>query len=146
MILFLDFDGVLHPANNPVGDETDFCRLPLLEEWLRARPNVNIVISSSWRELMKLDKLQQLFNTDLRHRIIDTCPILTRDQEYEYYRYAEILAWIRQTKYTGKWIALDDVAKNFPPDFAQLVLCQKEVGIDAHAIQALNDLYEQLNH
>ncbi len=44
MILFLDFDGVLHPVNNYVGGKTDFRRLPLLEDWLREYQEVHVVI------------------------------------------------------------------------------------------------------
>ena len=36
MILFLDFDGVLHPL---MRRGLDFCRLPLLWEILRAAPD-----------------------------------------------------------------------------------------------------------
>lgn len=32
LILFLNFDGVLHPVGNRTGEEHDFAKLPLLEE------------------------------------------------------------------------------------------------------------------
>jgi hypothetical protein len=48
MILFLDFDGVLHPAPQPgQGGEERFISLPLLEKVLRALPHVDVVISSA---------------------------------------------------------------------------------------------------
>ena len=43
-ILFLDFDGVLHPGNRGT-----FERAPMLEMWLLKHPEVDVVISSSWR-------------------------------------------------------------------------------------------------
>lgn len=46
-VLFLDFDGVTHPEVCTA--EQLFCCLPLIEEVLRRRPGVDIVISSSWR-------------------------------------------------------------------------------------------------
>lgn len=54
MILFLDFDGVLHPFF-PRADRSDeenqlFAYLPRLEGVLRDFPEWQIVISSSWRE------------------------------------------------------------------------------------------------
>lgn len=39
MILFLDFDGVLHPH---LRHEPDFCRLPLLWEILRVVPEARL--------------------------------------------------------------------------------------------------------
>ena len=52
MILFLDFDGVLHPEGEDhiLNGGADFCFLPRLETLLREFPFVKIVISSSWRE------------------------------------------------------------------------------------------------
>ena len=48
MILFLDFDGVLHPE--PCDEDGEpFCNLPALEAILRDFPAVEIVISSMWR-------------------------------------------------------------------------------------------------
>ena len=52
LILFLDFDGVLHPEGEDhiLNGGADFCFLPRLEALLREFPWVKIVISSSWRE------------------------------------------------------------------------------------------------
>lgn len=56
-ILFLDLDGVLnthsHTNRMPVGCDPRLCLLPRLvaplAEWLMARPNVGVVLSSDWR-------------------------------------------------------------------------------------------------
>lgn len=144
VILFLDFDGVLHPANVPVGADTDFCRVPLLEAWLRQHPTVNVVISSSWRELMTLDQIRQKFNEDIRPRIIDVCPRLLDKYKVKYIRYAEIAAWIALAKYQGPWLALDDAAHLFPPNCKQLIVCQKEEGINHLTLEALNAQMEML--
>lgn len=57
-VLYLDFDGVLHPFGTPVIDELGkwqlkspgvLCWLPLLEYALRPYPDMRIVVSSSWR-------------------------------------------------------------------------------------------------
>lgn len=47
-ILFLDFDGVLHPGD-PEFDGEKFCWLPVLERLLIAHVDVRIVVHSSWR-------------------------------------------------------------------------------------------------
>jgi len=50
-VLFLDFDGVLHPQGGGAAGPR-FSQLPLLEAWLREpdHARVGIVISSTWRE------------------------------------------------------------------------------------------------
>jgi len=51
----LDFDGVLHPEPS---DATEvFCRAPFLWEILEAHPNVDVVFSTSWRELFPVEVL-----------------------------------------------------------------------------------------
>ena len=52
-VLMLDIDGVLHP-----GQSGTLIYLPLLETWLRAHPDVDVVISSNWRETHTLDELR----------------------------------------------------------------------------------------
>lgn len=137
MILFLDFDGVLHPANEPVGADTDFCRVPLLEAWLKENTEVSIVISSSWRDLMTLDQIRQKFSEDLRARVVDVCPKLQWGKEYAFKRHAEILAWLAKAKYQGPWLALDDAVHLFPPNCKELIVCKSEIGIDADVIEML---------
>jgi hypothetical protein len=140
MILFLDFDGVLHPVGNRVGGETDFSCLPLLEDWLRDHPKVNVVISSSWREEMDLETLLHIFSKDLHQRIIDKCPIVNANPHPpEFWRYEEIMAWIIENAYTGKWLALDDANYEFPPNFEQLIPCDRQIGIDEEILELLSE-------
>jgi hypothetical protein len=49
MILFLDFDGVLHPEYDGQAAPADvvFCHLPRFEAVMRDHPEVEIVISST---------------------------------------------------------------------------------------------------
>ena len=55
-LLFLDFDGVLHPTH--FAGQDPFNRVHLLEETLEGS-NIGIVISSSWRFTHSLEKLQK---------------------------------------------------------------------------------------
>jgi hypothetical protein len=144
MILFLDFDGVLHSALNVVGHRDDFNKLPLLENWLRQYPEVDVVVSSSWRELMKIEELREIFSEDLRQRVVDKCPIIPIDQERYYYRFEEIMTWIKLEKYDGLWLALDDATHEFPPFFDRLVNCQKHIGIDESVIKKLTIKFNEL--
>src|SRR5262249_45373950 len=72
LILFLDFDGS-SPEKSPT--ETKFCRLPLLEAWLRLRLVVDVVISSSWREVHRFEELVGLFAPDLQGRVVGCTPL-----------------------------------------------------------------------
>ena len=72
MILFLDFDGVLHPQyeHEPVPTELAFCHLARFEALMRKFPSVEIVISSTWREQFSMEVLRAKFSTDIAARII----------------------------------------------------------------------------
>jgi hypothetical protein len=55
MILFLDFDVVLHP-DPPTQELSLWCRSDVLCGWLNAHSQVEDVISSTWRVGRTLDK------------------------------------------------------------------------------------------
>ena len=48
VVLFLDFDGVTHPE--PCTQQEEFCTLHMIEGVVREFAELEIVISSSWRE------------------------------------------------------------------------------------------------
>ncbi|HQV73578.1 MAG TPA: hypothetical protein PLY64_11455, partial [Dokdonella sp.] len=50
-IIFLDFDRVLHPDGVGL-----FSKLPLLESFLSRMPEVEVVISSTWRDQWSHDR------------------------------------------------------------------------------------------
>lgn len=60
MILFLDFDDVLHPEPC-YNHEKLFCYLPKLEKVLIDFPQVRIVLSSIWLETRTFDTLRDFF-------------------------------------------------------------------------------------
>lgn len=78
MILFLDFDGVLHPDQvylvhgRPVlRDEGHlFMWTPLLEDALNPLPDVQIVLSTSWVRELNFKRASNFFPEALRRRII----------------------------------------------------------------------------
>ncbi len=74
MILFLDFDGVLHPFPKPNDPAQLFVNLDRLEGVFREYPDMQIVVSSTWRESHTLLELKALFSSDLRGRVIDVLP------------------------------------------------------------------------
>ena len=70
-IIFLDFDGVLHPDGI-----AKFSRLPVLERFLVEMPDAEVVVSSTWREDHTLDQLRDIFSPPLRSRITGVTPSL----------------------------------------------------------------------
>lgn len=70
MLLFLDFEGVLHPfarlLDRPVTESEPFVYLTRLESALREHPHVRIVIASDWRKHHTLAELRRFFSEDIR--------------------------------------------------------------------------------
>ena len=69
MILFLDFDGVLHPVRATI--DQFFCHAPLLDTYLqRHHADAKIVLSTSWREPHSIEELLDFLPDTLHHRIL----------------------------------------------------------------------------
>lgn len=111
MIIFLDFDGVLHEIE--CAHWAEFQHVPKLEQVLNDYPDVKIVISSTWRYRETLTELQMHFSEDMRHKIIDVTPQLA-DSDVPLARFKEISAWIAKNDYQGEWLAIDDQHGEFP--------------------------------
>lgn len=91
-----------------------------LETVLRARPAVNIVISSTWRTTRTLAELRALFSDGIARRIIAVTPQWTEVQDDDswgaYMRQAEIEAWLRANGRPWEdWVAVDDQPALFRP-------------------------------
>jgi hypothetical protein len=130
-IVFLDFDGVLHPD----GGRERFSRLPAFSDWLRSRPQVYVVISSTWRALHPWNELVGLFDADIQPRVVGATQLYSKiDPEPEprwllYKREAECRHWIMSNALaTQPWAALDDMPSLFSPFCPQLVVCDSKVG------------------
>jgi hypothetical protein len=123
-ILFVDFDGVLHPES---GDpDMQFCFMPNFCEAFEVAAqdaSVNIVISSLWRTYRTLEDLIQHFPEGLRHKIVGVTPDL--DIAFEFpngSRQEEIEAWMTEYAPNGQWLAVDDRANLFKEDCPPLFL------------------------
>lgn len=145
MILFLDFDGVLHPEPCYDADQL-FCRLPLLENLLREFPNVSIVVSSTWRDTHTVEELRALFSADIGRRLIGVTPSWRELPELVetigFQRHAEIEAWLRQAGTPWeKWVAIDDKSWLFKPFLPNLVRCNTDIGMNEEVVEQLRSKF-----
>lgn len=107
---------------------------------MRDHPEVEIVISSTWREQFPLDDLRARFSLDIAARIIGATPVTPRiDGKYmPARREGEILDWLRQSRREHEpWLALDDAAWQFQQHRDRLIACTWYVGFDDAAEAAL---------
>lgn len=139
MILFLDFDGVLHPVGST--EKMYFSKLHILEQFLREEALCwRVVISSSWREYYSWQYLLQIFSEDLRKRFIGITPADDNRmlhttwgaQARLYPREIQIRHFLAQRCLDAEeWVALDDKREWFrdPETNERLVLCDPNVGV-----------------
>lgn len=122
-VLFLDFDGVLHPAGDgpEVLEGPTFVWLPFLEGVLRGYPNVGIVVSSTWRYTHTDGELRLLLG-DLGPRLLGAIP---RGPRYE-----GIQWWLHMNRAFASHRIIDDHAREFPdPLPPELLLCDPALGL-----------------
>jgi len=126
-MLFLDFDGVLHPAGVPAGTCMPFEWLPLLSELLEPAPNVLLSIHSSWREVHPLDYLQE-FLGGLGDRVVGAVPLGPKE--------AAIFAFLAKHPEVTDYLILDDSASEFGSVLgARLLVCEPLLGISEYRVQ-----------
>lgn len=136
-ILFLDFDGVMHPEF--CHESKHFVHRDNFEAVMRAAPHIDLVISSTWRQKRSLDELKQLFTADVAARIVGATPLYAQLEDVPdvlvgYEREAECRNWLRQHGRTAQeWLAVDDRSWNFRPFNPHVFLVDGDVGLDAEA-------------
>ena len=136
LIVFLDFDGVLHP--DPCRDDQLFENAPRLARALEEFPETSVVLSTSWRTFMNLEQLVVPLDAELSRRVIGVTP---RFADFSaprslvpYRRQAECVQWLSENGMDdAPWIALDDRASWFEPYCENLVACDGIIGFDDSA-------------
>jgi hypothetical protein len=124
-LIFLDFDGVLHPCTAGT-----FIYVDRFEAFLRKHPCIRVVFSTSWRLDHGRHDLLALFPADLHERFVGVTPHL--DDALPAVREQEIHAWLHANGAQRlDWVALDDDASLFTPYCAQLVRCETIRGLRA---------------
>jgi hypothetical protein len=141
-VIFLDFDGVLHPEDCAL--QEIFCFLPNFCEALRTADSwkkTPIVISSLWRHHWTLKQMRNYFPDDIAGQVVGVTPYMTDaeasrvtdwaryggDQSRVCHRQREVIRWMNLHAPGGRWLAIDDRASYFHKDTPNLFLVPKLV-------------------
>uniref|UniRef100_UPI0035B0FDB9 HAD domain-containing protein n=1 Tax=Hylemonella sp. TaxID=2066020 RepID=UPI0035B0FDB9 len=128
-ILFLDFDGVLHPVSRPGLDVRQFVWLPILKELIAGQDDLRIVIHASYRKTSPADFLREQLGFGKEICLGVTNPRLER--------WASIQDWVKGRPWIESFRVVDDQAWEFPePLPPQLILCDGVRGVSDTAVQA----------
>jgi len=156
-VLFLDFDGVLHPdavylVQGKVVLKMDgfslFGFADVLVDELKPYPDVKIVLSTSWVPTFKcFDKVKGHLPDELSAKIVGaTYHSGFSKQEWRCMtRYQQIRRYVTRANLSeGDWIAVDNDAQGWPEDkCGNLVLTDDYGGLSDASAQA--DLAEKLS-
>lgn len=143
-ILFLDFDGVLHP--DFARGTALFSARPLLWQLLGECPYLEVVFSTSWREIHPVDELIQFVTAGggeyLAARFIGTTPSIVSERGANitqcYRRETEIKLWLfGNGQIHRSWIALDDFKEYFSPDCPNLIAIDHITGLKPEHMEVL---------
>lgn len=144
MILFLDFDGVMHP--DFAREKALFSATPLLWQVLEACPLVDVVFSTSWCETHPMSELidfaTQGGGEHLAGRFIGSTPSIVTERganiTQSYWRETEIKLWLAGNGQQGRtWMALDDFTEYFSPNCPNLILIDHITGLTADHLEML---------
>ena len=134
-LLFLDFDGVLHPNFSKPTEY--FSRVDALMEVVDTRiTELNVIISSSWRFHHSYEELLAKLPESLRLIVKGVTPQVGPGQ---YQRHREIHAYLRRNRSTPDWRALDDDLREFPKGCRELIACDGRVGVAEESANQLRD-------
>lgn len=134
MIVFLDFDGVLHPEPCPDTGRL-FENAPRLAQALEDFPQAALVLSTAWRHSRSYAQLLEPLPAPLRERIIGSTPTFgdfaTSAGLIPYRRQAECMHWMQKSGLQDEaWLALDDRPSGFIPYCENLIACHPKYGFD----------------
>ncbi|WP_180273678.1 HAD domain-containing protein [Iodobacter sp. BJB302] len=151
MILFLDYDGVLHAdavyleRGRPVlrADGELFMWADALAELLKERPHVQIVLSTSWARELRFARARDYLPAELRTRVIGATwhsGMATDDEQRPLgretwwdtaTRYQQIRRYVDRAGLT-QWVAVDDNPEGWADtDRDKLVATDSNLGLSA---------------
>lgn len=109
-LIFLDFDGVLHPLK---ANEHERFRPEAIYSVNRILDalDAKIVLSTAWR----MDSDIERFNAWFKHRIIGSTPIHELDLTAQHSRFKEVMNFLSDENWLHvPWIAIDDKRTHYP--------------------------------
>jgi hypothetical protein len=146
IVLYLDFDGVLHHEDvwwhprrgtyiKAPGHQL-FEHVPLLEAALEPFPDVRIVLSTSWVRVLRFSRAVKRLSPELRQRVVGATfhTRMNRQSFEDRPRGVQILDDVRRRQ-PRHWVALDDDAEGWPESHKEhLVHTNDILGISAPGV------------
>ncbi|MDQ7747479.1 HAD domain-containing protein [Hydrogenophaga pseudoflava] len=126
-LIFLDFDGVLHPLEPESLGLEKFCWLPVLTSLLSGHDDVQIVVHSTWRYEYTNPELRALLGP-LGMRFAGSAPRAPREQAIE--------TVLQANRAIQHHLVLDDDAREFSGTAVNLLLLDSQRGISDEQAQA----------
>lgn len=127
-LLFLDFDGVVHPLDPESLGLQHFCWLPVLARLLEIHDDVRIVVHSTWRYTHTGDELRALLGP-LGPRFVGSAPRGPQAQAIEMVLKGDMEAVVSH-------LVLDDDGKEFSGSTVNLLLVEPHLGVSDVRVQA----------
>ena len=150
-VLFLDFDGVLHPdavylsRQGPTlkAEGTLFMWAPILTNLLVDFPMISLVLSTSWVRHLGYKRALAYLPIELQERVIGATWHSSMAKHWVdenlwdgKTRYDQICRYAARSQ-LREWIALDDDIQGWAEDSAQrLIACTPDLGLSAAHTQA----------
>jgi len=168
LIIFLDFDGVLHPdavytianlKHNFFGEGALFMHTPILEKLIEPYPELKIVLSTNWARRIGYENTRNKLPIKLQERVVGaTLHTQTKQMYQDPYgsnisRFEQI-EWHASNNDIKQWLATDDLfsgteIKKWSDDYRHLlVLTEQSKGLACLETQSENqtklmELYRQ---
>lgn len=125
-LVFLDFDGVLHPLQPELLQLERFCWLPLLEALVADYPDVYVVVHSTWRYEYTEPEIRQMLGS-LGRRFVGCAPRAPRQQAIEMV--------LQSNRGLRCHLVLDDDPREFCGSKLNVLLLDPQRGLSDEAAQ-----------
>ncbi len=144
-VLFVDYDNCLHRCDALISDQGIVASEPgvalfefgeILERELQPYPEVKIVLSTDWVEVLGFEGARDALPPGLRERVIGS----TRTDDIDEPGFSELTRGEQIRRYVVKhqlrsWVAIDDRRDGFDAFPEQLIHCQPGVGLGDGDVQ-----------
>jgi hypothetical protein len=158
MIIFLDYDGVLHPDSvfmTPMGPSLRghgdlFMWMPILDAVLAQHTDIKIVLSTSWVRNLGFARSKKRLSADLQERVIGSTWHSSMAKVW-----TDQIWWDGSTRYNqiqryaaratiSKWLALDDDAEGWGVEHAaRLIRTDPATGLSGAGVIA--EIHEKIS-